>query len=305
LRTLPAIFIPALLWTCAASPLVVLNETGEPDIVSLYVWEYGGGFKGKNLLRRPMPSGTGVTVEVPVGKINILAFDELDNSYGIAGFIKKSPPDTVSLDFDDITYGRPNLDFGPYLLTVTNLLHGFALDTLRVTSLEGNDDTLTVDDIRLFPGCGADLWLKKGEYHFTATDQAGRTLDGGVVNIPGDDILGFTEAAAVEPPIIVGEAGAGDAGVLLENRMPYSDVTEIVLYAGDDPVLFLEGLELEPGESVLLLADPGVHLVRAVDDAGASYVSEFDFSKDVPTRAFLVYDMLEYDFSFPRTGGGG
>ncbi|MCK4500023.1 hypothetical protein KAU11_05960, partial [Candidatus Babeliales bacterium] len=114
--------------------LTAINSILGLDIVSLYVWEAGNTDKGDNWLPAILPSDSSITFSLPSGKCNILAFDELGNSYGIAGFYNKSAPDTITVDLEYITFGRPNVDYGHHQLNLTNSLNGFALDTLILSS---------------------------------------------------------------------------------------------------------------------------------------------------------------------------
>ena len=205
--------------------LTVINGVRGTEVVSLYLWGTGDNRTGENRLHDYLQPDSAVTISIPSGKCNILAFDELGNSYGIAGFYKKSAPDTITVDLEYITFGRPNVDHGHHLLNLTNSLNGFALDTLILSSSLLAQDIM-IDDFRLFPGAAIIIWLDKGIYSINAVDQIGRTFFTDSITIPDESCNVSIVSSMIENPLLpVGITGNGSRILFVENCLPSDAIT--------------------------------------------------------------------------------
>jgi len=198
--------------------LTFTNGVRDIPIISIYIWASGHLDKGDNWIIADLQPDSSVTFALPSGKCNFLAFDELCNSYAVAGFYKKSAPDTIKIDLEYITFGRPNVDHGHHLLNLTNSLNGFALDTLVLSSSLLPQD-IVIDDFRVFSGTSIVIWLDKGIYSIIALDQIGRTYTADSITVPSDScnvIIVNSMISDPQPP--VGITGSGSGSLLIENR---------------------------------------------------------------------------------------
>lgn len=285
----------------ALHSLTVINALRSDEIVTLYIWGSGSDRKGENLLEEHLPPDSEITLSIPSGKCNILAFDELGNSYGIPGLIQKNTPDTVFIDLQHITYGRPNIDLGQYLLTLDNSVQGFALDTLIINSITSTEKVI-IDYVRLFPEQKAYIWLDKGLYRIVAVDQTGRSYITDTFSMPEDSrSISFTENMILEPARPIGEVGDGASVLIVQNSMPYDRITDFTISSFDDnsAIIGLDSLSVEPGESFIVYLEPGEYWLESVDGSGARYSLSFDLLEEDVLRIHLTYNHLEYDFGFP------
>lgn len=283
----------------------VSNSLSELDIVSLYLWDADDNTKGENWLDTPLEPDSSVVFHIPSGECNLLAFDELDNSYGVPNIIQKNSPDTLWIDLEHMTYSRPNVDFGPCMLGITNDIPGYAIDTLMVYS-DRQDSVLILDEYRLFPGSKLILWLDKGYYSIMAVDQIGREFRTQYFMVPLDTV--FTSLKrhmlkySAEP---IGIVGSGSCSLLLEHCLPDATLTQLTIapqYEGE--MIYLDDLEFEPGESIIASLPPGSYSVSAVDDYGDSFTAQFSIDDGEVRRLFLTYDLMEYDLGFPSERSG-
>ncbi len=284
--------------------LTFINRVKSLQIVSLYIWGSDQTSKGDNRITTYLQPDSAVTFSIPSGKCNILAFDELGNSYGIAGDYQKHTPDTVAIDLQYITYGRPNVDFGHYLLNLTDSLHGFALDTLILSSSCLAED-IVIDDFRIFPENSIIIWLDKGVYSIGAVDQADGRYYLDNIRIPsGTSIVSITDSMIVNPQPPVGITGNGTGSLLIENCLPTAQITELQLLPQNDPDgIFLDNLTLQPGASVVVKINPGNYSLTATDEFGTKYTIIFEQDDTDIIRLPITYESLHYDFSFPGKSG--
>ena len=279
----------------------VINEVRDLEIVSLYVWGAGHNIKGDNRLNSNLQPDSSVTFALPSGKCNILAFDELGNSYAIAGFNKKSAPDTITVDLEYITYGRPNVDFGHHLLNLTNSLKGFALDKLVLSSSVLPHDIL-IDGFRVFPGTSIVIWLNKGNYSINAVDQIGRIYSIGNITVPNDSFaVAVVRSMIINPEPPVGVTGNGSRELFVENCLPSDVITELMVLPQDgSDGIYLDSITLQPGEHIVAYLNPGFYSVLATDDSGTEYYVSIEQQDTVSHILSIVYEYLHYDFSFPE-----
>lgn len=278
-----------------------INSVSGLDIVSLYIWEAGNTDKGYNWIPASLPPDSSITFSLPSGKCNILAFDELGNSYGIAGNYQKNEPDTIVIDLEYITFGRPNVDYGHYMLNLTNSLHGFALDTLILSS-EQFDEDIIIDDFRLFSENSIIIWLDKGIYSVNAVDQIGRTYSTDNIAVPTDScMVSIVDSMIADPLPPVGIAGNGSGSLVIENCLPMAVITELqIKHLNGSDEIFLDNLALQSGTSVVAKLNPGDYSVTAKDDFGAEYSISFEQQNTGITRLPITNKYLLYDFSFPE-----
>ncbi|MCK4504754.1 MAG: hypothetical protein KAW14_03995 [Candidatus Aegiribacteria sp.] len=278
----------------------VINEVRDLEIVSLYVWCVGHNSKGDNRLHSSLQPDSSVTFTLPSGKCNILAFDELGNSYGIAGNYQKNAPDTITIDLEYITFGRPNVDYGYYLLSLTNSLLGFALDTLILSS-DLLAENIIIDDYRIFPGTSIIIWLDEGIYSVNAVDQIGRTYSTNNITVPTDScMVSIIDSMISNPQPPVGITGNGTGSLLIKNCLPTAEITElqIIPQNGSDGI-FLDSIALQPGVSMVAKLNPGIYSITATDEFGAKYIISFEQQDTDIIRLPITYESLQYDFSFP------
>ncbi len=282
-------------------PFIVANGIPDLDILSLYIWNADFTSKGTDLLTENLQPDSTVILFLPSGRMNVLAFDELGNSYGIPGLVKKNAPDTLVIDLEHITYGRPNVDCGSYMLNIENTLYGFSLDTIRISS-PGLDGEILLGAQRVFPGTGIIIWLDKGIYSINALDQTGGEYSTGKFLFPArTGGISIEESMRVDPLLPVGIAGNGSASLLITNRLPLSALTglEIVSEAGSEGVS-LDNISLQPGESIIAALAPGPYTLTCIDEAGAEYRASFDLDENSVRKLFLTSDFMMFDFSFPE-----
>jgi hypothetical protein len=271
------------------------------QIVSLYIWGSGQLDKGSNWLFTNLQPDSTVTFTLPSGKCNVLAFDELGNSYGIAGIIQKCVPDTITIDLEYITFGRPNVDHGHHLMSLTNSLQGFALDTLILSSEQLKTDII-IDDFRIFPGNSIVIWLDEGIYLINAVDQIGRTYTADSITVPSDScIVTVVNSMINDPQPPVGITGSGSGSLLIENCLPESVITklQIVPKDGSDGI-YLDNIALQPGASMVARLNPAYYSLTAVDDFGTEYFISFEQQSTGIQRLPVTYVYMQYDFSFPE-----
>ena len=247
-----------------------------------------------------------VAISIPSGKCNILAFDELGNSYGIAGFFKKSVTDTITIDLEYITFGRPNVDYGDYLLNLTNSLNGFALDTLVISSSLLAQDNI-IDDFRVFPGTSIIIWLDKGIYSIDAVDQIGRAFRIDSISVPNDtSMVEIINTMIINPALPVGVTGNGTGTLFIENCLPSFVITELMIVPQDSSTgIYIDSIALEPGEHIVANLNPGFYSVLATDESGSDYYVSIEQQDTGSLRLPIVYEYLQYDFSFPEDSLGG
>ncbi|MCK5116382.1 MAG: hypothetical protein KAR44_07250 [Candidatus Aegiribacteria sp.] len=281
--------------------LTFINRVRDVQIVSLYIWGSDQPDKGDSWIATALQPDCAVTFSLPSGKCNLLAFDELGNSYGIAGNIQKNAPDTILIDLEYITFGRPNVDYGQYLLNLTNSLNGFALDTLILSSAQLDED-IVLDNFRIFPGNSIIVWLEKGIYSVSAVDQIGRTYSIDNIIIPHENriVSIFSNmVTAPEPPI--GITGNGTGSFLIENCLPIA-ITElqIVPQNGSDGI-YLDSIALQPGESMIANLNPGFYAVLATDESNAEYYVSVEQQDTGISRLPITIEYLKHDFSFSKS----
>ena len=281
--------------------LTVINGVRDTEVVSLYLWGTGDNSKGENRLHDYLQPDSAVTISIPSGKCNILAFDELGNSYGIAGFYKKSAPDTVTIDLEYITYGRPNVDYGHHLLNLTNSLNGFALDTLILSSSLLAQDIM-IDDFRLFPGAAIIIWLDKGIYSINAVDQIGRTFFTDSITITDESSnVSIVSSMIIYPVPPVGITGNGTRTLFIENCLSLDAIKGLQIMPQDGSAgIYIDSIALQPGEHIVANLDPGFYSVLVTDDFGAEYYVSIELQETGSLRLPVVYEYLQYDFSFPE-----
>ena len=281
--------------------LTFINGVREIPIISIYIWPSGQLAKGDNWIMTNLQPDSSVTLTLPTGRCNILAFDELDNSYGIVGFCMKTAPDTITVDLEYITFGRPNVDYGHHLLNLTNSLNGFALDTLILSSSLLAQDIM-IDDFRLFPRAAIIIWLDKGIYSINAVDQIGRTFFTDSITIPDESCNVSIVSSMIENPLLpVGITGNGSRILFVENCLPSDAITELMILPGDgSDGIYLDSITLQPGEHIVANLNPGFYSVLATDDSGAEYYVSIEQKDTGSLRLPIVYEYLQYDFSFPE-----
>jgi hypothetical protein len=281
---------------------VLVNHVRETDIVSLYAWNPGCGWKGVNLLESGLEPGAAALIGLAPGEYNVLAFDGLGNSYGLRDTVSAGALDTLALDLQHIMYHRPNFDLGGYLVVLSNGLRGLALESIDITSA-GSGESLGIGQVRIFPGWIAYLWLERGTYSVTATDQAGRVFTADSLTVPGVDTLRVTEEMLAEAREPLGMVGRGSCVLLIENNLAgYRIVRLEILPGSGDAGIRMEDLSLEPGDGIVAALDPGGYRVTATDDSGAGYSALVQLDDGGAVRLFLCSDYLEFDFGFPDRG---
>lgn len=278
----------------------VINEVRDLEIVSLYVWGAGHKSKGDNRLQSSLQPDSSFTFILPSGKCNILAFDESGNSYGIAGNYQKNVPDTLEIDLEYITFGRPNVDNGYYLLNVANSLNGFALDTFRLSSTRLHEDVI-LDGFRVFPGNSITIWLDKGIYSVDAVDQIGRTYSAECITVPDSGRVVSIESSMIANPLPpVGTTGNGAVSLFIENCLPAAVITELTIVPqnGSDGI-YIDSIFLQPGAHIIAYLNPGFYSILATDEFNAEYFISIEQQATGSLRLPIVDDYLQYDFSFP------
>lgn len=227
-------------------------------------------------------------------------FDELGNSYGIAGNNQKNAPDTIAVDLEYITSGRPNADYGHYMLNLTNSLYGFALDTLMLSSKQLIEDII-IDGFRIFPGASTIIWLDKGIYSVNVADQIGRTYSTDNITVPSDScVVSIISSMLINPQPPVGITGNGCGSLVIENCLPMSVITELQITTQNVPDgIFLDSIALQPGASIIVKLNPGYYSVTATDEFGAEYYVSIEQQDTGTLRLPIVNEYLHYDFSFP------
>jgi len=280
--------------------LIIINKVRDVQIISLYIWGSGQSDKGENWIIADLQSDSSVTFSLPSGKCNILAFDELGNSYGIVGFYLKNAPDTIAIDLEYITFGRPNADYGHHLLNLTNSLNGFALDTFRLSSTRLYEDII-IDGFRVFPGNSIAIWLDRGIYSVDAVDQIERTFFTDSITIPHENCnIAIVSNMIVNPLPPVGIAGNGSETLFLENCLPAAAITELlILHRDGSDGIYLDSIRLEPGEHMVANLNPGFYSLLATDEYGAEYYVSIEQKNTESLRLPIVYEYLQYNFSFP------
>jgi hypothetical protein len=285
----------------AANPLTLVNGLRDDSIVSIYVREYGSVARGDNLLSEELPPGAVISAELPQGHYSILAFDCSGTSYGITPFVHESGEDTVHIELQYVTFDRPNVDLGPFMLPLSSDIPGFAIAEMTLTGDDGS--TVRIEDLRIFPNAGVVLWMSPGLYRIEAMDEIGRLyrLDG--ISVPCDTAsIHIRRDMVVRPEEPVGAAGHGSASVLLENCLPNTQIESINMSDETDNILLdLEDLSLDPGCSILLQLEPMEYRLTAVDDRGGIYSADFileagDIRLLSLTDAFVLYDFSFHDW---------
>ncbi len=280
--------------------LTVINGLRDIEIVSFYIWGSGHNSKGDNRLYSNLQPDSSITFTLPSGKCNFLAFDELGNSYGIAGDFQKNVPDSITIDLEYITFGRPNVDHGHHLLNLTNSLNGFALDTLVLSSSMREQDIL-IDDFRVFSGTSISIWLEKGIYSINAVDQIGRKYNTDNITVPDDScMLAIVSSMLINPLPPVGITGNGSRPFFLENCLPIAVITELQIVPQDGSNgIYLDNLALQPGEHIIAKLNPGYYSVLVTDEYDAEYYVSIEQRDTGSLRLPVVYEYLKYNFSFP------
>lgn len=280
--------------------LTLINRVRDINIVSLYLWSSGGHSKGENRLYDLLRPDSSVTFTIPSGKCNLLAFDELGNSYGVNGSLQKCKSDTIEIDLEYITFAIPNIDYGDYPFILTNSISGFALDTLMLSSAQLNEDII-IDDFRIFSGNSMIIWLNEGIYSLNVIDQIGRAYSTDSITVPDDNCTVTIVSSMIsnpQPPI--GIAGTGNGSLLMENCLPNAVITGLHLIPrnGSDGI-FLDSITLQPGVSVVLKLNPGNYSIAATDEFGAEYHISFEQQGTDIVRLPITNEFLQYDFRFP------
>ena len=281
--------------------LAIQNSLRDNSIISLYIWGSGGNRKGDNRLTENLQPDSITNLTIPSGVCNILAFDELGNSYAIAGFYKKSTSDTIMIDLEYTTFGRPNVDSGYYLLNVANSLNGFALDTLILSSTRFDED-LIIDGFRVFPGKSIIIWLDKGIYSVNAIDQIGRTYSVNSITIPDSTpLVSLVSSMITNPSPPIGITGDGSETLFIENCLPTAVITELTIVPqnGSDGI-YLDSISLRPGAHIVANLNPGFYSILATDEYDAEYFISIEQLNTGSLRLPIVNEYLRYDFSFPE-----
>lgn len=280
--------------------LTLINRIRDINIVSLYLWSSGGDSKGENRLGDPLHPDSSITFTLPSGKCNILAFDELGNSYEIKGLLKKNAQDTLQIDLEYLSFNTPNIDYGNYPLNLFNSLSGFALDTVILSSphLERN---IVIDDCRVFPGNNITIWLDKGNYTMTAVDQIDRTYRIERISVPDDSCMfSISDNMICNPVVPVGITGNGSGALLIENCLPWTVLTELLISPDVNfDGIYLDDLSLQPGASIVIELDPGMYAVTASDERDGKYSMIIELTDSNTIRIPLTFDYLNFNFSFP------
>ncbi len=280
--------------------LTLINRIRDINIISLYIWGSGQTDKGDNWITTNLQPDSIVTFTLLSGKCNILAFDELGNSYGIAGNLQKNVPDTISIDLEYITFGRPNVDYGHNLLNLTNSLHGFALDILILSSARLDEDII-IDGFRVFPGNSIIIWLDKGIYSVKAVDQIGRTYGIDSITVPDDScMVSLVNSMIINPVPPVGITGNGSGSLFIENCLPSAVMTDLqIIPQNGSGGIYLENIALQPGAHMVANLNPGYYSVLATDEFGAEYYVSIEQQDTGSLRLPITDEYLQYDFSFP------
>ena len=199
-----------------------------------------------------------------------------------------------------MTYGFPNIDFGPYPLNITNSIPGFAIDSIYVSNL-ATKNTYSIQGYRVFSGNGINIWLDKGIYSTVVYDQIGRKYIAEQITIPNDSaFINIVDTDIAEPVPPIGIAGYGDCRIVIDNCLPGYDIIEIEIPRSSDfDGVLLENIELHPGEKVIIETPPGTYSVQATDDCDASYSALIEVTSESVSEFNITVDYLEYDFSFP------
>ncbi|MEN8208871.1 MAG: hypothetical protein ABFR50_06440 [Candidatus Fermentibacteria bacterium] len=280
--------------------LTLVNNVKEVEIISLYIWGSDQSDKGNSWITAALQSDSSVSLSLPSGKCNILAFDELGNSYGIAGNYQKNAPDTIEIDLEHITFGRPNVDNGHYLLNLANSLNGFALDTLILSSARLYEN-IVIDDFRVFPGSSITIWLDKGIYSLSAIDQIGRTYSADSITVPDDRrVVSIVSGMIIDPAPPVGITGDGSVPFFIENCLPSASITGLsILPRNGADGIYLDSISLQPGAHIVVNLNPGSYSILAADEFNAEYFVSIEQQDAEMLRLAIVNDYLQHDFSFP------
>ena len=281
--------------------LTIVNNIAELDIISLYIWGTDQSSKGENRIGSILQPDSSVTFTIPSGKCNILAFDELDNSYEIQGTLKKNTQDTLEIDLEYMTFAAPNFDHGHYPLHLKNSLPGFALDRITLSSPQLDQD-IVIDNHRVFPGNNINIWLDKGIYSIIAVDQIDRAFSTEGISVPDDScIVSISESMICNPVVPIGITGSGSGALLIENCLPWTPITELRIPPDDNfEGIYLDDLSLQPGTSIVIELDPGMYELTISDEHGWKYSLLVALTDSNTTRISITSDFLDFDFSFPE-----
>lgn len=279
--------------------LTLINRVRDINIVSLYLWSSDEGSKGENRLCNLLLPDSCVTFAIPSGRCNILAFDELGNSYGIKGSLQKNTQDTLEIDLEYITFAALNIDHGHYPLNLTNSLSGLSLDRIILSSLQ-LDQNIVIDNYRVFPGNNLIIWLDKGNYSITAVDQIDRTFNTEGISVPDDSCIVFIlDNMICDPVAPIGITGNGSEALLIENCLPRTAIIEVRILPDDDfEGIYLDDLSLHPGASIVIELDQGIYAITALDEHDRKYSLLIELTDSNTTRIPITSEFLDLDFSF-------
>lgn len=281
--------------------LTVINKVKNVQIVSLYIWGSDQSDKGDSWITTNVQPDSSVSFSLPSGKCNILAFDELGNSYEIKGSFKKNTPDTLDIDLEYLTFSTPNIDYGDYPLNLFNSLSGFAVDIVILSSPDPEPD-IVIDNLRVFPGNSITVWLDKGNYSITAVDQIDRTYHIERVSVPCDSgSVSILDSMICNPVVPIGITGRGSGALIIENCLPWTAINELRIPPDDDfEGIHLDDLSLQPGAGIVIELDPGLYPLTVSDEHDGKYSLLVEVTDANTTRIPLTSDFLDFNFSFPE-----
>jgi hypothetical protein len=105
----------------------------------------------------------------------------------------------------------------------------------------------------------------------------------------------------IDPSQPVGITGNGSGLLFVENCLPLNVITELQIVSEDgSDVIYLDSIALEPGEQIVVNLNPGFYSVLATDEFDAEYYVPIEQQDTGSLRLPIVYEYLQYDFSFPE-----
>jgi hypothetical protein len=307
---LPEVFLILILALRASSNqrIYVKNEFQNSSINSLYVWDADTLDKGANILcTGALTSGQSVSIPQPEHSINLLAFDDVGNSYSLRGFSPAGPGDTIRIGLKILDLSTPNLDHGRCPVNIINSLAGLDLDSIRAWPCP-TGDTLSVATVALYNGRNSILWLDPGLWTIRAYDELGDSygIDSIHVSSAEEAVVHIRHQEDLSKPYQKSERTAGNVVFIIVNNIPDREIcsAEAVRQADRLTMEFLSNSVLRPGESLVCRIDPGEYTLHATDDLGGSYTLWMPVEQDT-TVIHIDTSALDFDFGFPAPPANG
>lgn len=265
-----------------AVPVTVLNDTGDYDLVDIYIYPAGQVSRGEDLQLTDLAPGEASVFRFVPGTYNILVIDEFDDSYIFDGVTIPAGGDTIRVTYDDWDSGRNNTGDGHIPLVIENALEDYEIYYLYVSpssSGEWGDDVLADAGIfSIWTDETLTVWLEPGTYDVQAVDDYGYTFTyenveitesaGATIRVKEEDIdTPRTETAGSL------SVGTGTAPVNITNGLGSYDIWYAYVDPSDSPGGDdrLGSEILEPGSTLTVWVDPGTYDIMVEDVDGDTY----------------------------------